>query len=480
MTQLEDRTQTTDRLAADGATGRQTVTIIPGDGIGPEITRAVRRILDASQAPIDWEEVPAGLGATDLAPSGLPQSTLDSIVRNRVAIKGPTETPIGKGHKSVNVTIRKTLDLFANVRPVRSLPGVASRYGNVDLVIVRENVEDTYSGIEHFQSADVAQCLKVITRPGSLAAARHAFELARTWGRKRVTCVHKANIHKLTDGLFLDCFREVAAEYPDIQADDILVDNACMQLVMRPEQFDVLVTLNLYGDILSDLCAGLVGGLGVAPGGNIGDGLAVFEAVHGSAPDIAGQGLANPTALLQSAIQMLRHMGLTGHAARIERAMIATLEAGTKTRDLGGQASTDEYADAIIAALEAPATGEPGLKQVAAASQREDGVAEGSAPLDTVGVDVFVQHDGVPAMPEQVGGLRLHLISNRGTKVFPGPTPDILLVDVYRCRYLAGGPVQDADILALLAQLEAPLRWVHVEKLQASGSEARYSKAQGE
>ena len=480
MTQLEDRTQTTAHSAQEGASGRQTVTIIPGDGIGPEITRAVRRILDASQAPIDWEEVPAGLGATDLAPSGLPQSTLDSIIRNRVAIKGPTETPIGKGHKSVNVTIRKTLDLFANVRPVRSLPGVASRYGNVDLVIVRENVEDTYSGIEHFQSADVAQCLKVITRPGSLAAARHAFELARTWGRKRVTCVHKANIHKLTDGLFLDCFREVAAEYPDIQADDILVDNACMQLVMRPEQFDVLVTLNLYGDILSDLCAGLVGGLGVAPGGNIGDGLAVFEAVHGSAPDIAGKGLANPTALLQSAIQMLRHMGLTGHAARIERAMIATLEAGTRTRDLGGEATTEQYAEAIIAALE-PASGEEaGLKLVTAEGSSVPSDVPVSTPLETIGVDVFVQHVGVPSMPAEVGVLRLHLISNRGTKVFPGPTPDIRLVDVHRCRYLAGGPVQDSDILSLLGQLGAEARWVHVEKLQASDGEARYSKAQGE
>ena len=480
MTQLEDRTQATDRPTAVDRARRQTVTLIPGDGIGPEITRAVRRILDASQAPIDWEEAPAGLGAMELAPNGLPQSTLDSIIRNRIAIKGPTETPIGKGHKSVNVTIRKTLDLYANVRPVRSLPGVASRYGNVDLVIVRENVEDTYSGIEHFQTPDVAQCLKVITRPGSLAAVRHAFELARSWGRKRVTCVHKANIHKLTDGLFLECFREVAAEYPDIVADDILVDNACMQLVIRPEQFDVLVTMNLYGDILSDLCAGLVGGLGVAPGGNIGDGLAVFEAVHGSAPDIAGKGLANPTALLQSAIQMLRHLGLVGHAARVEKALIKTLESGVKTRDLGGQATTEQFTDAIVAALESPAADEPGLS--GGQSPRVETSAHEVATPDwgTVGLDIFIEDDRIPVLPDRVGSLQLSLISNRGTKVFPGPTPEIRLVNCHRCRFVAEQPVTDAELLALIEAVSKTHRWVHIEKLRFFEGEARYSKAQGE
>jgi NAD-dependent isocitrate dehydrogenase len=295
-----------------------TVALLPGDGIGPEITRAVIRVLEAAEVPLAWECHEAGLGCIDKAPNGLPAETLEAIRQHRVALKGPTATPSGGGHKSVNVTIRKALDLYANVRPVRSLPGVKTRYDNVDLVIVRENIEDTYGGIEHRQSPEVVQCLKVITRPGSLAAARYAFELARTWGRKRVTCVHKANIHKMSDGLFLSCFQEVAAEYPEIVADDMLVDNACMQLVTAPEKFDVLVTPNLFGDIISDLAAGLVGGLGVAPAGNIGNSVAVFEAVHGTAPDIAGMGLANPTALLLSAVQMLRYLSLHTHADRVE------------------------------------------------------------------------------------------------------------------------------------------------------------------
>jgi len=310
--------QTESAPVSASARALTTVALLPGDGIGPEITRAVIRVLEAAEVPLAWECHEAGLGCIDKAPNGLPAETLEAIRQHRVALKGPTATPSGGGHKSVNVTIRKALDLYANVRPVRSLPGVKTRYDNVDLVIVRENIEDTYGGIEHRQSPEVVQCLKVITRPGSLAAARYAFELARTWGRKRVTCVHKANIHKMSDGLFLSCFQEVAAEYPEIVADDMLVDNACMQLVTAPEKFDVLVTPNLFGDIISDLAAGLVGGLGVAPAGNIGNSVAVFEAVHGTAPDIAGMGLANPTALLLSAVQMLRYLSLHTHADRVE------------------------------------------------------------------------------------------------------------------------------------------------------------------
>ncbi|MEB3329337.1 MAG: isocitrate/isopropylmalate family dehydrogenase [Candidatus Sericytochromatia bacterium] len=457
-----------------------TVAVIPGDGIGPEITRAVVRVLEATGAPLAWDWREAGLCALAQAPNGLPAETLEAIRRHRVALKGPTATPSGSGHKSVNVTIRKALDLYANVRPVRTLPGVKTRYDHVDLVIVRENIEDTYGGIEHRQSPEVVQCLKVITRPGSLAAARYAFELARTWGRKRVTCVHKANIHKLSDGLFLSCFQEVAAEYPDIQADDILVDNACMRLVTAPERFDVLLTPNLYGDILSDLAAGLVGGLGVAPAGNIGADVAVFEAVHGTAPDIAGQGLANPTALLLSGVQMLRYLGLHGQADRVEAALRQVLADGVRTRDLGGTATTEAFAEAIVAALppdvEAP-VGQAASRVVPRSAARE---AAGSVRWEVRGVDVFVEHRGVPALPEHVGPFTLAMISNRGTKVYPGPAPDILLVDWHRCRYLAESEVSEQDVVKLLGEVGQHCTWMHVEKLRHADGAPCYSKAQGE
>lgn len=463
------------------ASGRTTVALVPGDGIGPEIVASVRAIFAAADAPIDWDEHPAGLSCIDSAPNGLPETTLDAIRRHRIALKGPTATPVGGGHKSVNVTIRKSLELYANVRPVKSLPGVATRFENVDLVIVRENIEDTYGGIEHMQTADVAQCLKVITRPGSLAICRYAFEYARSHGRKRVTCVQKANIMKITDGLFLDCFREVAAQYPDIQADEALVDATCMNLVTHPERFDVLVMPNLYGDIVSDLAAGLIGGLGVAPGGNIGENLAVFEAVHGTAPDIAGKGLANPTALLLSAVQMLRHLGHHAHAARIETGLHRALERGVKTGDLGGKASTGEFVDAIVAAmppLEAVATSD-----VVHSATRVVPAAAPSQPveLELYGADLFVQCEGVPQMPERVGPFTLRMMSNRGTKCYPGPTPDILLVDWYRVRYTADQPVEDAQILSLIGEACAGLRWMHVEKLcRDTQGKAYYSKAQGE
>ena len=271
-----------------------TITLIRGDGIGPEIAESVLEVFAAAEAPIRWEEAEAGLACLERHGTPIPEATLESIRRNRVALKGPTTTPVGGGHRSINVAIRKAFELFANVRPARSIPGVQTRYNDIDLILVRENIEDTYAGVEYWQTPDVAESLRLISRPGSAAVIRYAFDLARRLGRRKVTCVHKANIQKLSDGLFLECFRAIAAEYHDIESDDILVDNACMQLVMRPERFDVLVLPNLFGDIVSDLCAGLIGGLGVAPGGNIGNGYAVFEAVHGSAPDIAGKGIANP------------------------------------------------------------------------------------------------------------------------------------------------------------------------------------------
>jgi isocitrate dehydrogenase (NAD+) len=328
------------------------VTLIHGDGIGPEISGAVVRIIEAAGVEIEWENFIAGAEALSRYGDPLPEPVLESIKRNRVALKGPLTTPVGTGFTSVNVRLRKTLDLYANLRPVRTLPGLVTPFGDLDLVVVRENTEDLYSGLEHVVVPGVVESLKIITEKASTRIARFAFDYSRRENRKRVTAIHKANIMKLSDGLFLDCFRKVAPEYPEIAADDKIVDNACMQLVMKPQQFDVLLLENLYGDIISDLAAGLVGGLGVVPGANIGELGAVFEAVHGSAPDIAGKNMANPTALLQSGIMMLRHLGERAAADLIERAMIHTLaNKQVRTRDLGGTASTTEYTEAIVASM---------------------------------------------------------------------------------------------------------------------------------
>jgi isocitrate dehydrogenase (NAD+) len=328
------------------------ITLIPGDGIGPEITGAVVRIIEASGVAIEWESFIAGAEALSRYGDPLPQTVLDSIKQNRLALKGPLTTPVGTGFTSVNVRLRKTLDLYANLRPVRNLPALVTPFGNLDLVVVRENTEDLYSGLEHVVVPGVVESLKIITEKASTRIAKFAFEFARNEGRKKVTAIHKANIMKLSDGLFLDCFRKVANDYPEIIADDKIVDNACMQLVMKPQQFDVLLLENLYGDIISDLAAGLVGGLGVVPGANIGELGAVFEAVHGSAPDIAGKNIANPTALLQTGIMMLRYIGERKAAELIERAMIHTLaNKQVKTRDLGGTASTTEYTESIVASM---------------------------------------------------------------------------------------------------------------------------------
>ena len=329
-----------------------TITLIPGDGIGPEVTRAVIRILDASGVSISWDAQDAGVTALQQSGSPLPDTLIESIRRHKVALKGPVTTPIGEGFTSVNVGLRKALDLYANLRPVWNLPGAPARFSGVDLVIVRENTEDLYSGLEHEIIPGVVESLKIITERASTRIARFAFEHARRHGRKKVTAVHKANIMKLSDGLFLESTRAVARQFADIQYEEKIVDAACMHLVMRPEQFDVLLLPNLYGDIVSDLCAGLVGGRGLVPGANLGARTAVFEAVHGSAPDIAGKNVANPTALLQSALMMLRHIGETAAADRIWAAMMRVLGDGTsRTRDLGGSATTTAYADAIIAAL---------------------------------------------------------------------------------------------------------------------------------
>jgi isocitrate dehydrogenase (NAD+) len=331
---------------------KRTVTLIRGDGIGPEVSDAVVSILEAAGAPLVFEDQIVGRAAEQSEGDPLPDRVLESIRKNRVALKGPVGTPIGKGFASVNVRLRKTLDLYASLRPVKNLPGVESRFHNVNIVVVRENTEDLYSGLEHIVVPGVVESLKIITEVASTRIARFAFDYAVANGRRRVTAVHKANIMKLSDGLFLDCFRKVAAEYPDIAADDRIVDATCMRLVMNPEIFDVLLLENLYGDIVSDLAAGLVGGLGVVPGANLGKTMAIFEAVHGTAPDIAGQEKANPTALLLSAILMLRHLEMPQHAERIEKALLQTLSAGIRTPDLGGTAGTRAFTQAIAERLQ--------------------------------------------------------------------------------------------------------------------------------
>ena len=328
------------------------ITLIPGDGIGPEVTEAVVRVLAAAGLDIEWERYDAGVTAFKRFNQSLPVELLDSIRRNRVALKGPVTTPIAEGITSVNVGLRKALDLYANLRPVRNLPGVESRYRGVDLVIVRENTEDLYSGLEHEVVPGVVESLKIITERASTRISEFAFAHARTNGRKRVTAIHKANIMKLGDGMFLESTRKVSRANVDVAYDERIVDAACMQLVMFPERFDVLLLPNLYGDIVSDLCAGLVGGLGVVPGANMGTECAVFEAVHGSAPDIANKNLANPTALLLSALMMLDHLGERDAAARIRAALDRVLTDGrVRTRDLGGTATTTEFADAIGRAI---------------------------------------------------------------------------------------------------------------------------------
>ena len=325
------------------------ITLIPGDGIGPEISQAARRVIDAACPGINWEVVEAGEAVIERYGTPLPDYVLESVKKNGVALKGPLTTPVGKGFRSVNVTLRQNLDLYANVRPARSLPGIVTRYKDIDLIVVRENTEDLYAGIEHRVGKDAAESIKIITREASERICRYAFDLARKQSRKKVTAVHKANIMKLSDGLFLECARNVAEDYPEIDFEDMIVDAMCMKLVQSPENYDVMVLPNLYGDIVSDLCAGLVGGLGVAPGANIGLESSVFEPVHGSAPKHAGKNKVNPLAIILSGVMMLQHLGEHSAAGRVAQAVNTVLEDGQSvTYDLGGSASTSQMADAII------------------------------------------------------------------------------------------------------------------------------------
>lgn len=333
------------------------ITLIPGDGIGPEVTLSAKRIIDASGVEIEWDVVEAGAAVIEEYGTPLPDYVLESIKKNKVALKGPVTTPVGKGFRSVNVTLRQNLNLYSNVRPIKSYEGVESRFNDVDLVIFRENTEDLYAGIEHMVSEDIAESVKIISKKASDRIVRAAFDYARKNNRKKVTAVHKANIMKMSDGLFLKCARNIAEEYKDIEFEDVIVDAMSMKLVLTPEKYDVLVMPNLYGDILSDMASGLVGGLGLVPGANIGDDAAVFEPAHGSAPDIAGKNMSNPVAAVLSGIMMLNHIGEFEAALKIEKAVADVLKEGKNvTADLGGNANTVEFTEAIIKAMKKNST----------------------------------------------------------------------------------------------------------------------------
>jgi isocitrate dehydrogenase len=474
------------------------VTVIPGDGIGPEVVEAARRLVGASGAPIEWEVRQAGAEVFKQGlPSGVPQETIDSIARTRVVLKGPLETPVGFGEKSANVTLRKLFETYANIRPAREFPGVTTPYSGrgIDLVVIRENVEDLYAGIEHMQTPGVAQCLKVISRKGCEKIVRLAFEFARAEGRRSVACATKSNIMKLTEGLLKRTFEEIAPEYPEIESWHVIVDNCAHQLVKRPEQFDVIVTTNMNGDILSDLTSALVGGLGFAPSANLGSDVAIFEAVHGSAPKYAGKNTINPSAMIGATIMMLRHLQLFEQAAAIENALLVTLEGGTLTRDVVGDeaaASTTAFTDAIIGNLGRTSAA------WAAREYRPLRMPEVStqpalvhpAVRRVAGVDVFVEFDGSPeqlgtAMEQLVGDspVELRLVDNRGTRVYPPTGTPTDCVDAWRCRFLVRdgtGELSDGDLLTLLARLAESHRFTHIEKLHEFDGAMAYSKAQGE
>ncbi|MBL8880471.1 MAG: NADP-dependent isocitrate dehydrogenase [Phycisphaerales bacterium] len=462
------------------------VTVMPGDGVGSECVAAVRRIIAAAGVSIAWEECEAGgVVFRKGISSGVPRETIDSIARTRVALKGPLETPVGYGERSANVTLRKLFELYGNIRPTRELPGVQAPFAGrqVDFVVVRENVEDLYAGIEHMQTPGVAQCLKLMSRKGCEKVIRLAFEMARAEGRHRVHCATKSNIMKLTEGLMKRTFEEVAREYPDLQSEHIIIDNCAHQMVRYPEQFDVIVTSNLNGDIISDLAAGLVGGLGLAPSANIGNDVAMFEAVHGSAPTIAGKNIVNPTALLLSAVMMLRHLGEFEAAATIENSVIFTIELGkTLTPDLTDPdhaASTTQFTDKVIEhfgrksdhwkARHYHALNPPRV------SPRSDYVQVKSRSI--AGVDIFVESPlDAGALGESVTALladsplRLTSISNRGAVVYPSSDARVDCVDHWRCRLMPRGNTReatDAQIAEALARIATKHAWVHIEKLQA-------------
>jgi isocitrate dehydrogenase len=492
---------------------RHPVTLIPGDGVGPEVALATKRILDAAGARVDvafdWEEAAAGASVFLKGDSsGVPQETRASIERTRVALKGPLETPVGFGEKSANVTLRKLFETYANVRPARELPGIPTRYKGegIDMVIVRENVEDLYAGIEHLQTHDVAQALKLITRKGSEKIIRFAYELALREGRKKVTTASKANILKFTEGMFKRIGEELAPEYAPIEANHLIIDNVAHQMVKDPAQFDVIVATNLHGDIISDLASGLVGGLGFASSANYGDGVAIFEAVHGSAPKYAGKNVINPTALILSATMMLRHLGEHDLADDVEDAVLATLEAGKAlpqdvVRQQGGDVeaatSTSGFADAVIESLGTRPTGVPSaasrprVKAITPHKRWIDGevrLAE-VGPARVVGLDYFMQTLLSPAEAgtklAALAGPRLELrmLSARGVVVWPQAAPAFDHPGFFRARYVARDPnddLPDSELLALIERVAQLAPWAHLEKLRVWADTEGFTRAQGE
>ena len=485
----------------------RTVTVILGDGIGPEIVDVVCRVVEATGAPLKWEQVAAG-ESVFLAgdSSGVPSETIDSIRRTGVVLKGPLGTPVGYGAKSANVTLRKLFETYANIRPVREHAGVPTPFSGrgIDLVVVRENVEDLYAGIEHMQTPNVAQCLKLISRVGCERIVRAAFELAVAQGRTTVHCATKSNIMKLTEGMLKRVFEAVAPEYPSVVAEHIIIDNLAHQLVRRPEQFDVIVTTNMNGDIISDLTSGLVGGLGFAGSANLGDRAAIFEAVHGSAPKYAGQDRANPTALLLSAVMMLRHLELFGEADRIENALDATLAASITTADVppavgpdgggpdgGGRVvGTRAFGDAVIDHLDAPPRGgarKHAALHLTAVSRREVDVRPQTRRK--VGADIFVETTDAPQLlAERLQRLTsstvytLVMISNRGTAVWPPTGADPDCIDHYRCRFLITHPLDwtNRSLPDLLVSISSIYRWMHVERLEEFDGVPSFTAAQGQ
>jgi len=481
------------------------IAVAKGDGIGPEIMDAVLTIFNAAKVPLEYDFVDMGKWVFDKGfNNGMTTQAQETIENLGILFKGPMETPKGKGVKSINVTARKTWNTYANKRTFQTLHGVDTVFSKagipIDITIVRENIEDTYGGIEHMLTHDVALSRRFITRPGSAQVIRYAFEMAKKKGAKRITCGHKANIMKLTDGLFLEVFYEIAKEYPELKADDVIVDDLCMKLVTRPDLFDVVVLTNLQGDIVSDLCAGLIGGLGFAPSANVGDHISIFEAVHGTAPDIAGKNLANPTALLLSGIGMLQHLGLMEAASNIENALLYTLESGVHTGDFGDKSiaslSTTEFAKAVIGnfgkkphhnprtdILDFPTSCTVVTLDNNAMMESHDGIVE-----KIVGVDMFIESN---VQPEQLAkkclrhaGVKFKLvnISNRGTQVWPTGSKFTNLVNQYNARFesIDGEPLNQQDIIGLYVSLSGDFKICSLEVLNMWGDKPSYSQAQGQ
>ncbi|MBE9583725.1 NADP-dependent isocitrate dehydrogenase [Mucilaginibacter sp. JRF] len=481
------------------------IAVANGDGIGPEIMDAVLKIFNAANVQLEYEFVEMGKSYFDAGHStGMTEQAKATIENLGILFKGPMETPKGKGVKSINVTARKVWNTYANQRDFRTLNGVDTVFSkagmNINITIIRENIEDTYGGIEHMLTNDVAVGRRIITRPGSAQVIRYAFEMAKRKGLKKLACGHKANIMKLTDGMFLETFYQIAKDYPEIEVSDIIVDDLCMKLVSRPEIFESIVLTNLQGDIVSDLCAGLVGGLGFAPSANIGDNISIFEAVHGTAPDIAGRGIANPTALLLSGISMLRFLGLTEHAATIENSLLYTLEQGVHTGDFGDRSTqsvnTQGFADAIIANLgQVPANGsvvaQPNFETRKPVSRPEKNKITDTAPNITKeiqGVDVFVETALQPAEIAEIAKSKLNdkfklvMISNRGTQVWPTGSIFTELVNQSRIRYekTDGTTLTARDVFAIAAELSDSIKVCSTEMLSVFDGKPGYSLAQGQ